>query len=126
VGHSCEQHGSFFPCTAPVPAELESACLCVYHFTIEVEQSCVEMHRQIALGVATAERQAQVATYIGERSLLLAFITSNLCLSDDLKRRVLSTFLSLMNLRENLDRASGHCVPALRATRSATSPTPAV
>jgi len=27
-------------------------------------------------------------------------------LTDDLKARVLSTFLTLMNLRENLDRAS--------------------
>jgi hypothetical protein len=27
-----------------------------------------------------------------------------LCLSDDLKRRILCTFLSLMNLKENLER----------------------
>jgi len=32
--------------------------------------------------------------------------TSGLHLTDDLKARVLSTFLTLMNLRENLDRAS--------------------
>jgi hypothetical protein len=29
-----------------------------------------------------------------------------LTLTDDLKARVLSTFLTLMNLRENLDRAN--------------------
>ncbi len=126
MGNTCEHHGNFSPCTAPVPVELESAGLCVYHFTMEVEQTCAELHRQIALGVATAERQVQVATYIRECSLQLAFVTSNSCLSDDLKRRVLSTFLSLMNLRENLERASGHCGPPLRATRSETSPPPAV
>jgi len=32
--------------------------------------------------------------------------TSGLHLTDDLKARILSTFLTLMNLRENLDRAS--------------------
>jgi len=32
--------------------------------------------------------------------------TSGLHLTDDLKARVLSTFLTLMNLRENLDRAA--------------------
>ena len=126
VGNSCEHHGGISPCTAPVPSELQSAGLCVYHFTMEVEQTCTQMHRQIALGLATTERHAQVATYIGECSLLLAFVTSNLCLSDDLKRRVVSTFLSLMNLRENLERASGHRAPALRAPKLATSPTPAV
>jgi hypothetical protein len=64
------------------------------------------MHRQIALDGATAERRAATAHYINESALLLARLTSNQCLSDALKRRVLSTFLSLMNLRENLERAA--------------------
>ncbi len=83
------------------------------------------MHRQIALGKATAERRAEVATYIGECALLLARVTSHRCLSDDLKRRILCTFLSLMNLRENLDRATGQA-PHLGAPSSALAPTPAV
>src|SRR6266568_2173293 len=40
----------------------------------------------------------------GERLARVA--TSGLHLTDDLKARILSTFLTLMNLRENLDRSS--------------------
>jgi hypothetical protein len=78
--------------------------LCVYHFTWSVEEACAEMHRQVALRKATAERREEIATYVSQSSFLLARITSNLCLSDDLKRRILCTFLSLMNLKENLER----------------------
>lgn len=85
--------------------------LCVYHFTSSVEQTCSEIHRQIALRGATAERQAEVGMYIDECSLLLARVTGNLCLSYELKRRILCTFLSLMNLRENLERAASSRVP---------------
>jgi len=34
-----------------------------------------------------------------------------MALTDDLKARILSTFLTLMNLRENLDRASMRTPP---------------
>jgi hypothetical protein len=76
------------------------------------------MHRQIALRGATAERQAEIAMYLGECALLLARVSSNLRLSDDLKRRILSTFLSLMNLRENLERAASRSPSELRAPGS--------
>ena len=96
-------------CKLPVPTELDSVGLCVHHFTWSVEEACAEMHRQLALRKATVERRSEMATYVSECALLLARVTSNLCLSDDLKRRILCTFLSLMNLRENLERApSGH------------------
>lgn len=100
-------------CTVQVPVELVAERLCVLHFTQGIEQTCTQMHRQIALGGATAERRAATARYINESALLLARLTSNQCLSDSLKRRVLSTFLSLMNLRENLERAAS-CQPDLR------------
>jgi hypothetical protein len=71
--------------------------------------ACAEMHRQLALRKATVERRSEMATYVSECALLLVRVISNLCLSDDLKRRILCTFLSLMNLREILERApSGH------------------
>ena len=38
--------------------------------------------------------------------LLARVATSGMQLTDDLKARILSTFLTLMNLRENLDRAN--------------------
>jgi hypothetical protein len=78
--------------------------LCVYHFTWSVEEACAEMHRQVALRKATAERRAEIAAYVSQSSFLLARVTSNLCLSDGLKRRILCTFLTLMNLKENLER----------------------
>src|SRR5438046_3817684 len=65
-------------CNAPVPAELKPVGLCVSHFTLSVERTCDEMHRQIALRQADVERQAEVATYMGECALLLARVASNL------------------------------------------------
>jgi hypothetical protein len=84
------------------------------------------MHRQVALRKATVERRAEMATYVSECALLLARVTSNLCLSDDLKRRILCTFLSLMNLRGTLEHApSGHA-PEIRVPAPGLFPTPAV
>jgi hypothetical protein len=73
------------------------------------------MHRQVALRQATPQRRADMANYIAECGLLLARVTANLCLSDDLKKRVLCTFQSLMNLRDNLERAPGGHAPDLLA-----------
>jgi hypothetical protein len=109
-----EYHVCIPRCKLPVPAELDSVGLCVYHFTLSVEESCAEMHRQVALRKATAERRAEMATYISGCALLLARVTSNLCLSDALKRRILCTFQSLMNLRDNLERAPGGGVPEVQ------------
>lgn len=45
--------------------------------------------------------------YISDQGEVLARVaTSGLHLVDEMKARILSTFLTLMNLRENLDRAS--------------------
>ena len=113
-------------CKLPVPTELDSVGLCVHHFTWSVEEACAEMHRQVALRQATVERRAEMATYISECALLLARVASNLCLSDDLKRRILCTFLSLMNLKENLERAPGGHAPELRVFAPGLFPTPAM
>jgi len=121
------EHRACIPrCKLPVPTELDSVGLCVHHFTWSVEEACAEMHRQVALRKATVERRAEMAIYVRECALLLARVSSNLCLSDDLKRRILCTFLSLMNLRENLDRAPGGHVPELRVFTPGLFPTPAV
>ena len=116
------KHRACIPgCKLPVPAELDSVGLCVYHFTWSVEGACAEMHRQVALRLATAQRRVEMATYIAECGLLLARVTANLCLSDGLKRRILCTFLALMNLRENLERVPGAHVPDLQAPLPALS-----
>jgi hypothetical protein len=91
-------------CKAPVPPELKSVGRCVTHFISSVEQTCAQMHREIVLRGVDLERQTAVATYIRESAQLLARVSSDLPLSDDLKPRILSGFLCLMNLREKLGR----------------------
>ena len=122
TGHQVCSHR----CDLPVPVELDPVGLCVYHFTSSVEHTCSEMHRQIALRGATAERHAEVGTYIGECSLLLARVGGNLRLSYELKRRLLCTFLSLMNLRENLESAASSRVPELRSFGTGLASAPVV
>jgi hypothetical protein len=90
-----------------VPAALEGEKLCILHFTMEIERLCAEMRRETAVGRTTRDRQVEIITYIGGRGELLArTATSGLHLPDELKARILNTFLTLMNLRENLDRAA--------------------
>ncbi len=113
-------------CDLPVPMELDPVGLCVHHFTSNVEKTCSDIHRQIVLRGATAERQAEVGKYIGEYSLLLARVSSNLCLSDELKRRILCALLSLMNLRDNLERATSSRVPELRSFGTGLASAPVV
>jgi hypothetical protein len=99
-------------CTAPVckgtvPGVLEPERVCVLHFTLKIEQACAEMRRETVLGRTAHERQVEIIRFIAERGELLARVaTCGMHLPDELKARVLNTFLTLMNLRENLDRAA--------------------
>jgi hypothetical protein len=120
----CTHQGPISRCNVPVPSELDSVGLCVQHFAAKIETKCGELHRQLALRGATPDRRREVAAYIGECALLMAQVTSNLCLSDELKRRVLTTFLCLMNLREKIERAESY--PEPRVPRRAAYATPAV
>jgi hypothetical protein len=100
---SCNSPG----CKAEVPAALESERLCILHFTLAVEESCASMRRETVLGRAPHERQVEIIRYIAGRGELLArAATSGMHLADEMKARILNTFLTLMNLRENLDRAA--------------------
>ena len=101
--NACEVTG----CKMEVPAALREQLVCVLHFTLSVENSCAGMRRETALGNAPHERQREIMKFIAEHGERLARVaTSGLPLTDDLKARILSTFLTLMNLRENLDRAA--------------------
>ena len=103
MSKACETKG----CKIEVPPALGEHNLCVLHFTLSVENSCAGMRRETALGNAPQERQREILQFISEHGERLARVaTSGLPLTDDLKARILSTFLSLMNLRENLDRAN--------------------
>lgn len=100
---SCKVTG----CKNETPPALAEQQVCVLHFTLSIEGNCAEMRRETALGTAPHERQKEIMRFITENGERLARVaTSGLHLTDDLKARILSTFLTLMNLRENLDRAN--------------------
>jgi hypothetical protein len=87
-------------CHTPVPAELETEKLCVLHFLLSVEHTCAGMRRsEIAAHVkGTAEKLSHVAVISPP-------------LTDEMKKRVLTTFLTLMNLQESLDRSTTRNAP---------------
>ena len=127
MSDSGQQRSCMFHCQAPVPAELEPECLCVLHFILSLEQACAEMRRETATGTASTARQVEIASYVAAAAVTLAQVaTGSLRLSDELKKRVLTTFLTLMNLRENLDRAASRGAPELRAPRAAVASASAV
>jgi hypothetical protein len=100
---SCNSPG----CKVEVPTALESERLCVLHFTLAVEESCANMRRETVLGRTPHERQVEIIRFIAGRGEVLArAATSGMHLTDEMKARILNTFLTLMNLRENLDRAA--------------------
>jgi hypothetical protein len=90
-----------------VPDELVVESLCVSHFTLSIEQTCAEMRRETARGTPSNARQKEIMRYIestGEHLARVATLSPRL--PDEMKARILNTFLTLMNLRENLDRAA--------------------
>ena len=90
-----------------VPGGFAGDRLCVLHYTLFVEQECAEMRRESALGKNSHERQNELMGKIADRGEALVHVaTSGFPMSDELKARILSTFLTLMNLRENLDRSN--------------------
>jgi len=90
-----------------VPAALEPVRLCMLHFTLKVENDCAQMRRETVYGKTPHARQVEIIRFIADHGEMLARAsTSGLHLADEMKARILNTFLTLMNLRENLDRAA--------------------
>lgn len=99
--HQCRTPG----CGALVPAELDLEGYCVPHFLTSAEKACSEMRREAATGESSALRRAEFESYVAASAVKLALIgTGSVRLSDEIKKRLLTTFLTLMILRENLDR----------------------
>lgn len=103
VAENCTAKG----CKINVPAGLAAEHLCIMHFTLFVENECAEIRRETALAKTSHERQVEFITKIASRGEAIVHVaTSGFPMSDELKARVLSTLLTLMNTRENLDRAA--------------------
>ena len=103
-------------CQLPVPQELESEVLCVQHFLTTVEHDCSELRREIALGKTTPSRQAEIADWVKTTANKLTVVAyGRLRLSDEFKKRILTAFLTLMNLHESLDRSANRATTTGRA-----------
>jgi hypothetical protein len=94
-------------CKSSVPAEIAADRLCILHFTLFIEQECAEMRRESALGNIPSTRHVEFMRKISARGeALVRAATSGFSMSDETKARVLSTLLTLMNCRENIDRSA--------------------
>lgn len=106
-------------CQLPVPEELEAERLCVLHFILMIEQDCASLRRETAMGRSTPGRQTEITNYVRATAMKLTEVaTGRLRQSDELKKRILTTFLTLMNLQESIERASNR-TPAVRELRAA-------
>ena len=93
-------------CHALVPTELEAEHLCVLHFILSIENTCSEMRRETAMDKASTPRRLEIADYIKTTAMKLSFVvTGSVRPTDDMKKRILTTFLTLMNLQESIDRS---------------------
>jgi hypothetical protein len=100
---------------------------CVSHFLSSAEKACTEMRREAAAGESNATRRAEFESYVASSAVKLALIgTGSVRLSDEIKKRVLTTFLTLMILRENLDRAPNPFLPRRRTPMTEVTGVPAV
>jgi hypothetical protein len=109
-------------CQVPVPQELEAECLCVLHFILGIDHDCADLRRETAMGKTSPERQSEIASYVKATAMRLTEVaTGRARLTDEFKKRILTTFLTLMNLQESLDRA-GNRTSAIRELRSPVAP----
>jgi len=99
---SCQSQG----CKFEVPDALAEGGLCVHHYLVWLDGNCAAMRRETAPSGATNKRHDEIADFLREHGERLSHVaTSGARLSDDTKAHILNTFLSLINLRENLERA---------------------
>lgn len=94
-------------CPASVPVQFAEVRMCVFHFTVFIEDECAEIRRETALGKISHSRRVECIEKIVARGEMLARVaTDGFAKSDELKTRIVSTVLTLMNCRENMDRAA--------------------
>jgi hypothetical protein len=79
------------------------------------------MRRETARPGPDATRRTEIENYVAASAMKLARLgTGTVRISDETKKRLLTTFHTLMILRENLDRASNLFQPRLQASKSET------
>jgi hypothetical protein len=108
-------------CHTPVPAELETEKLCVLHFLLSIEHTCARLRRETVIGGSSVMRQSEITAHVkvtAEKLSHVALISPPL--TDEMKMRVLTTFLTLMNLQESLDRSTKRNAPGPECLRPAT------
>jgi hypothetical protein len=124
LGAFVEQMGQTIACLpgchTTVPAELGTEKLCVLHFLLSIERASAGMRREIVVGGSSAVRRTEIAAQVkatAEKLSHVALISPPL--TDEMKKRVLTTFLTLMNLQESLDRSTTHHKPGPQSTKPA-------
>ena len=106
-------------CGGTAPAEFEREALCVTHFLLAAEAACTAIRREEIPGGADNPRRVQIQDYVAATAMKLARLgTGEMRLSDETKKRILTAFLSLMIVRENLDRNSGVFQPRRQAAKT--------
>jgi hypothetical protein len=114
MSDSVQNQPCILGCRVPVPAELVTEGLCVVHFLLGAEKACAEMRHETASGSLCPKRRAEIEKYAAMSAMKLACLaTGSLRIPDETKMRILTTFLTLMILRENLDRVTSKFVPWL-------------
>jgi hypothetical protein len=108
-------------CGMEVPPELEAETLCISHFLLAAESVCAAIRRETVTGWPEPLRRAEIQEYVAASAMKLARVgTGTLRLTDETKKRILTTFLTLMILRENLDRDADRFRPRLQSAKSDT------
>ena len=105
-------------CHTQVPRELEAERLCVLHYILSVERACSGMRRETVIGGSSPARQSEIGSYVKTTAEKLSHVAVvSPPLSDEMKKRVLTTFLTLMNLRESLDRSARRSASEVRPAK---------
>jgi hypothetical protein len=106
-------------CMTAVPQELKTEALCVSHFLSGAESSCAAIRRETLPDEPDAPRRIEIQDYVATSAMKLARLgTGSQRLSDETKKRILTTFHTLMILRENLDRDSDRFRPRRQNKKS--------
>ena len=94
-------------CPERVPLQFADVRMCIFHFTGFVEEECAQIRRETALGNASHERQAEfIKKIVGRGEMLARVVTDGSPKSEQMKTRIVNTVLTLINCRENMDRAA--------------------